>query len=90
MKPPRTMREWGGGYVRCGVDLYSRVARLPAGTVFVVEHANEITFHLESVPCERCGISLVVTVKGQRRRQVLEWLGTELPASRDVLPEVGA
>ncbi len=79
-KPPRRMREWQGAYVRCRVSLANRVAATAAGGLYRIRFATSMTFWLTSAPCPACRIQLEYSIKGARRRAVLEFLGFKPPA----------
>ena len=61
-QPPSKVEEWEGHYIISKYKVATRLAELPAGTIFKITSSG-ITKHFESLPCECCGMKLFVTSK---------------------------
>jgi len=62
---PRLVRDWTNKLVRSRGIVRNGLGEMPAGTLFRITNSGARK-SLRSLPCDRCGFSLLVSVSGKR------------------------
>lgn len=78
MTQPKLVRDWKDGYVKATREIRTGGGRMPSGTTYKVTSSG-VTAHLESMPCECCGVVFNFTMRGTNKFKGFEWLGYENP-----------